>query len=90
MLRQLSPFIQSTNGKESILAPTVNAVICLKVYNIYLNRFIKLSAPLFNNIIACGCILCLISVFLFGVHDVNNPEFAFALVCKVGRNLLRR
>ncbi|XP_031569438.1 gamma-aminobutyric acid type B receptor subunit 2-like [Actinia tenebrosa] len=50
------------------------------VYGKY--KFIKLSAPLFNNIIASGCIMCLTSIFLFGVHDISNPETNFALVCK--------
>ncbi|EDO41841.1 predicted protein [Nematostella vectensis] len=48
------------------------------VYRKY--KFIKLSAPLFNNIIAFGCILCLASVYLFGIHDAAADDFS--IVCK--------
>ncbi|XP_068724807.1 gamma-aminobutyric acid type B receptor subunit 1-like [Montipora capricornis] len=58
--------------------------IVFLVFNRYYRKFkfIKLSAPLFNDITVLGCIACLATVFLFGMRVFEDPKKTFPLVCK--------
>ena len=48
-----------------------------------LTRFIRVSAPLFNDVMVLGCIACLATVFLFGLRKFQDPKNSLPLICKV-------
>ena len=48
-----------------------------------LTSFIRLSAPLFNDVMVLGCIACLATVFLFGLRKFQDPKNSLPLICKV-------
>lgn len=54
------------------------------VFNRYYRkcRFIRLSAPLFNDVMVLGCIACLATVFLFGLRKFQDPKNSLPLICK--------
>ena len=52
-----------------------------------LSRFIRLSAPMFNNIIVLGCIMCLSTIYLFGIRRVNDANRTMPRICKVRSNV---
>jgi len=51
--------------------------------SVSLTRFIRLSAPLFNDVMVLGCIACLATVFLFGLRKFQDPKNSLPLICKV-------
>lgn len=57
------------------------------MYGHAFNRFIRLSAPLFNDVVVVGCIMCLSTVFLFGLRDFEVPETTMPPICKVNPDL---
>lgn len=58
--------------------------IVFLVFNRYYRKykFIRLSAPLFNDVVVVGCILCLSTVFLFGLRDFKEPDTTMPPICK--------
>ncbi|XP_078368681.1 gamma-aminobutyric acid type B receptor subunit 1-like [Oculina patagonica] len=58
--------------------------IVFLVFNRYYRKykFIRLSAPLFNDVMVVGCIMCLSTVFLFGLRDFEVPAAAMPPICK--------
>ncbi|XP_068708360.1 gamma-aminobutyric acid type B receptor subunit 1-like [Montipora foliosa] len=46
-------------------------------------RFIRCSAPLFNDVTVLGCISCLLTVVLFGLRVFEDPAETFSRICKV-------
>ena len=53
----------------------------------FFSRFIRLSAPMFNDIIVLGCIMCLSTIYLFGIRKVNDANRTMPRICKVGSNV---
>ena len=53
----------------------------------YFSRFIRLSAPMFNDIIVLGCIMCLSTIYLFGIRKVNDADRTMPRICKVRSNV---
>ena len=51
------------------------------------SRFIRLSAPMFNDIIVLGCIMCLSTIYLFGIRKVNDANRTMPRICKVRSNV---
>ncbi|KAL9978487.1 hypothetical protein ACROYT_G016009 [Oculina patagonica] len=58
--------------------------IVFLVFNRYYRKykFIRQSAPLFNDVMVVGCIMCLSAVFLFGLRDFKAPETTMPSICK--------
>ena len=50
------------------------------------SRFISLSVPMFNDIIVLGCIMCLSTIYLFGIRKVNDGNRTMPRICKVRSN----
>ena len=50
-------------------------------------RFISLSVPMFNDIIVLGCIMCLSTIYLFGIRKVNDANRTMPRICKVRSNV---
>ncbi|XP_068708409.1 gamma-aminobutyric acid type B receptor subunit 1-like isoform X2 [Montipora foliosa] len=59
--------------------------IVFLVFNRYYReyRFIRCSAPLFNDVTVLGCISCLLTVVLFGLKVFEDPAETFSRICKV-------
>ena len=53
----------------------------------FFSRFIRLSAPMFNDIIVLGCIMCLSTIYLFGIRKVNDANRTMPRICKVRSNV---
>ena len=53
----------------------------------FFSRFIRLSAPMFNDIIVLGCIMCLSTIYLFGIRKVNDGNRTMPRICKVRSNV---
>ena len=53
----------------------------------FFSRFIRLSAPMFNDIIVLGCIMCLSTIYLFGIRKVNDADRTMPRICKVRSNV---
>ena len=53
---------------------------------VFFSRFIRLSAPMFNDIIVLGCIMCLSTIYLFGIRKVNDGNRTMPRICKVRSN----
>ena len=47
------------------------------------SRFISLSVPMFNDFIVLGCIMCLSTIYLFGIRKVNDANRTMPRICKV-------
>ncbi|XP_027036420.1 gamma-aminobutyric acid type B receptor subunit 2-like isoform X2 [Pocillopora damicornis] len=58
--------------------------IMFLVFNRYYRkyRFIRLSAPLFNDVMVVGCIMCLSTVYLFGMRNYGDPKTIMPPICK--------
>ncbi|PFX34116.1 Gamma-aminobutyric acid type B receptor subunit 2 [Stylophora pistillata] len=58
--------------------------IMFLVFNRYYRkyRFIRLSAPLFNDVMVIGCIMCLSTVYLFGLRNFDDPKIDMPPICK--------
>nr|XP_058943821.1 gamma-aminobutyric acid type B receptor subunit 2-like [Pocillopora verrucosa]XP_058943822.1 gamma-aminobutyric acid type B receptor subunit 2-like [Pocillopora verrucosa]XP_058943823.1 gamma-aminobutyric acid type B receptor subunit 2-like [Pocillopora verrucosa]XP_058943824.1 gamma-aminobutyric acid type B receptor subunit 2-like [Pocillopora verrucosa]XP_058943825.1 gamma-aminobutyric acid type B receptor subunit 2-like [Pocillopora verrucosa]XP_058943826.1 gamma-aminobutyric acid type B len=58
--------------------------IMFLVFNRYYRkyRFIRLSAPLFNDVMVVGCIMCLSTVYLFGIRNYGDPKTIMPPICK--------
>ena len=52
----------------------------------FFSRFIRLSVPMFNDIIVLGCIMCLSTIYLFGIRKVNDADRTMPRICKVRSN----
>ncbi|KAM7451763.1 hypothetical protein ABFA07_000778 [Porites harrisoni] len=64
--------------------------IIFMVFNRYYRdcKFIRLSAPMFNDIIVLGCIMCLSTIYLFGIRKVNDGNRTMPRICKARAWLL--
>ncbi|CAH3015605.1 unnamed protein product, partial [Porites evermanni] len=60
------------------------------VFNRYYRdcKFISLSVPMFNDIIVLGCIMCLSTIYLFGIRKVNDANRTMPRICKARAWLL--
>ena len=43
---------------------------------------------MFNDVMVIGCIMCLTTVFLFGLRDFEKPEETMPMICKVSHTVL--
>ncbi|XP_073232832.1 gamma-aminobutyric acid type B receptor subunit 2-like [Porites lutea] len=64
--------------------------IIFMVFNRYYRdcKFISLSVPMFNDIIVLGCIMCLSTIYLFGIRKVNDANRTMPRICKARAWLL--
>ncbi|CAH3045569.1 unnamed protein product, partial [Porites lobata] len=64
--------------------------IIFMVFNRYYRdcKFIRLSVPMFNDIIVLGCIMCLSTIYLFGIRKVNDANRTMPRICKARAWLL--
>ena len=68
--------------------PVFFSQLCRPNANVGLfSRFIRLSAPMFNDIIVLGCIMCLSTIYLFGIRKVNDANRTMPRICKVRSNV---
>ena len=68
--------------------PVFFSQLCRPNANVGLfSRFIRLSVPMFNDIIVLGCIMCLSTIYLFGIRKVNDANRTMPRICKVGSNV---
>ena len=68
--------------------PVFFSQLCRPNANVGLfSRFIRLSAPMFNDIIVLGCIMCLSTIYLFGIRKVNDADRTMPRICKVRSNV---
>ena len=64
--------------------PVFFSQLCRPNANVGLfSRFISLSVPMFNDIIVLGCIMCLSTIYLFGIRKVNDANRTMPRICKV-------
>ena len=67
--------------------PVFFSQLCRPNANVGLfSRFIRLSVPMFNDIIVLGCIMCLSTIYLFGIRKVNDADRTMPRICKVRSN----
>ena len=68
--------------------PVFFSQLCRPNANVGLfSRFIRLSVPMFNDIIVLGCIMCLSTIYLFGIRKVNDANRTMPRICKVRSNV---
>ena len=68
--------------------PVFFSQLCRPNANVGLfSRFIRLSVPMFNDIIVLGCIMCLSTIYLFGIRKVNDGNRTMPRICKVRSNV---
>ena len=68
--------------------PVLFSQLCRPNANVGLfSRFIRLSVPMFNDIIVLGCIMCLSTIYLFGIRKVNDGNRTMPRICKVRSNV---
>ena len=68
--------------------PVFFSQLCRPNANVGLfSRFIRLSVPMFNDIIVLGCIMCLSTIYLFGIRKVNDADRTMPRICKVRSNV---
>ena len=68
--------------------PVFFSQLCRPNSNVGLfSRFIRLSVPMFNDIIVLGCIMCLSTIYLFGIRKVNDGNRTMPRICKVRSNV---
>ena len=56
-------------------------------FDLYPYRAIKLSSPMLNNFIVCGCLLLYAAVFLFGLDRSTMNDDVIVGLCFVSFNV---
>ncbi|XP_022086436.1 gamma-aminobutyric acid type B receptor subunit 2-like [Acanthaster planci] len=92
-----------TKIKERVTVPFISKIICyilcaigtvLALFFWAINvryrkkRAIKLSSPMLNNMIICGCLLLYTSVFVFGLDKSTLKDGTFITICFIESTLV--